>query len=259
MRKMSRKIAAMIAAAMTATTIGAMNAFAADLTLTDGDGGTKTGSVDLNVRVIDGNALTYTSTKVWDIDISATELTWVVKHNLGVRTLTWNSENGTYDLGSDAVDGYEFNRVQTVGDDSNFTGVSDDDEDNDFDKSVTLTNKCNFAVSFTATASNAASVSPTDSDATEYGSDLFSVVAGYTNSMNSYNATSTVTIRPNPLAIESYLNNTGKSAIDELIENNELSKLKLGNTSFEFTGSNTLFGYDSGAGTYNVGNAGTGS
>lgn len=258
MKKMSRKIAAIIAAAMTATTMGAMNAFAADLTLTDGtETGTKTGSVDLNVRVIDGDELTYISNRVWDIDIDATELTWVVKHNLGVQTLIWNSVSGTYDVGPDAVDGYEFNRA-TTGANSNFSGVTDDDAANDFDKSVTLTNKCNFAVTFAATASNAAGVSPTDSDANQYGSALFSVVAGYTNSMNVYDATSVVAIRPNPSAIESYINNGGKTAIAGLAVNDTDSKLRLGSASFTFTGYD-LFDYVSGDDTYTVGDAGTGS
>jgi len=258
MKKMSRKIAAIIAAAMTATTMSVMNVFAADLTLSDGENGTKTGSVDLNVRVIDGDELTYISNRVWDIDIDATELTWVVKHNLGVQTLIWNSVSGAYDVGPDAVDGYEFNRA-TTGANSNFSGVTDDDAANDFDKSVTLTNKCNFAVNFTATASNGTGVSPTEGDAAVYGSALFSVVAGYTNSMNAYDATSKVTIRPNPSAIESYLNNGGKTAIAGLNVNDTNSKLRLGSASFTFTGSNTLFNYGSGENTYSVGDGGTGS
>ena len=247
MSKMSRKIAAMIAAAMTATTIGAMNAFAdySDLSLNDGDGGTKTGSASLNIRKVSGEDLVYNSTKVWDIDIEGNELTWEVKHNLGAQNLTWNSETGSYSLSTLEHEGFDFNETRDNSN-SNYANDGDADEANDFDKSVTLKNKCNFSVTYTASAVNDVTPDTNFLNNPEYSSriNLFNVQSGDSGDMVTYGATADVTIRPDILAIEAYVNNAGRTDFLALAANNTSSKMQLGHTSFVFTGDDTLFEYN---------------
>ncbi len=110
--KKTRKFAALLAALMCVSGMGAMNAFAGNYTIDD-DNNTNDGSSVTNVTDNDAvyanlrvgtnitRADTYQATPTWDVEVSTTDLTWTVTATRTyLTTLTWDSEHGAYSVGS---------------------------------------------------------------------------------------------------------------------------------------------------------------
>ncbi len=194
MKKMSRKIAAIIAAAMTATTMGVMNAFAGAITVPttaaehySNDTTSKEANVSLNIEPYAGLTAptdpdnTEVGKHVWSVTVDQDALVWKVKRNVsgGNYNLQWDT---TY---------HKYKVTDAVNESVSFEMYNNDSAD----KTVTLTNNSNFAVEY-------------DSGITCDLENLFSVSAGGSGTIPVYDknadqvnnvATSTVSFDINTL------------------------------------------------------------
>ena len=201
MKKMSRKIAAIIAAAMTATTMGAMNAFAADLSLSNGDGGTKTGSANLQIQPYNGthnDAVRENDDEhnnVWDIDITFTdELVWKVNRN---------TDGGSYDLNWD-VSQHKYVVDEVIRPSVRFTLKDGDARE----KSVKLSNNSNFPISYNSSISYAAALSP-------YNPNFFSITTGSSGDLAVYDYLNT-TANESTVTVDLNVNNLSQDIWDAM-------------------------------------------
>jgi len=142
MKKM-RKLSALLAAVVTASCMGAMNAFAAGEVstnnYTEGGGGQSTYS-DLKLEpyvTSSSNALTGSSNNdtvnhVWSIDIDGTSLVWEVeKVSTTTYRLKWNPSTNKYEKDSSSTNAsYQMHNGDSVA------------------KTATITNHSNFAVNY---------------------------------------------------------------------------------------------------------------
>ena len=138
--KKTRKFAALLAALMCVSGMGAMNVSAANYTIDDDDN-TNEGSAidsvtnndavyaDLRVSKTVQREDTYQAAPTWNVEVSTTDLTWTVTATRTyLTTLTWNSESGTYSVSS--ID------TGTMGDVTVAGG----------NKTVSILNRSNFSV-----------------------------------------------------------------------------------------------------------------
>jgi len=147
MKKMNKKIAAMLAAVMAVSAMGSMSAFATNVTsehYVNGDD-TKSATVDLQAKVF---TTTETSTAgdidsskddsskhIWNVTISADTLTWdLVKNDNTVykQNVTWNSATHSYEV--------------TRGDNDTILSTYTVAQNDTPDKTVNVKNDSNFAI-----------------------------------------------------------------------------------------------------------------
>jgi hypothetical protein len=245
MKKTLRGIAAIVASAMVTSALGAVNVFATDLTpdsgLTSNSNGGYNTEVSLGAYASTGASETFTSTATWKITIDSQALKWKVNYNSGVTTLTWNGTS--YARSGNAQAGYGFD--QTNGGD-NYNSTTQN-----FDKKVTLTNKCNFDVNINAVTTNKAGVEfPSDYDNSNTQNFFELVKTEGVGTSNNYSLTSStpstdIYIRPNIYAINSYLNNAGKTDFDEKSRTDNTDVLNLGKATLTFTKNGNLYQYNS--------------
>ena len=190
MKKMSRKIAAIIAAAMTATTMGAMNAFADEISVPDtvthysDDNDSKSAYVALNIEPYAGvsNPATAVNTDenkhIWSITIDNDALTWKVARN---------TDGGTFDLEWDTTD-HRYKVKNATGETVSFSMYNNDAAA----KTVSLTNNSNFGVDFSTAITYTENKTPQDTDLIKVTANAIGNIPVYTT-QNSNGITSTVT------------------------------------------------------------------
>ncbi|MBP1533790.1 MAG: hypothetical protein IK999_06650 [Ruminococcus sp.] len=132
MMKMTRKMAAMVAAMMAVTSIGAVNAFAeTNVTPVEGDSQASS-AVLLKVKSTDSprDAQANAIQKQWNVTISAEELSWDIVRIVdgGTYNLIWNNTQHKYEKVSnndgsnryELADVMETDKYVTIRNDSNF-------------------------------------------------------------------------------------------------------------------------------------------
>ncbi len=119
--KKTRKFAALLAALMCVSGMGAMNVSAADINSSSG-----TAEVGLKAYMTDDTNLTYASTQTWKITVEGTELVWeITKTGNAVQNLVW--------------DGREYRPVELDASDVTYDIITPN-------KMVVIKNNSNFAV-----------------------------------------------------------------------------------------------------------------
>jgi hypothetical protein len=243
MKKTLRGIAAIVASAMVASALGAVNVFATDLTPGSGltaSGDNYTADVDLSVTKVTGTTLGYTSTPTWNIVVNTTELSWQVKTFAGTQALTWNPATGTYSTSGEPTGAaVGFNKDTT--DNPNYTNADNTaNTADDFDKTFTVTNHSNFNVGLSVATSNVVTEDAAFVNDHPTQEKLFDVVNG-SASLTTSNQNAIISIRPDPDAIDAYLNNAGLETFSALTGSNTY---KLGKATMTFSRSGGLYNFD---------------
>lgn len=134
MMKMTRKMAAMVAAMMAVSSIGAISAFAETITgpassyPEDSDRSGNV-SVELQAEVNNTNTIIDNYTPVWSIEVNTTALVWNVEVTTsGTDNLIWDPSSQTYSR----QPGQRGKAAQVIG---------------SSDRSISVTNKSNFDIS----------------------------------------------------------------------------------------------------------------
>ena len=97
MMKMTRKMAAMVAAMMAVSSIGAVNAFAEEIRITDSSQSAEV-ALKVNPTYVENSGGVADPIAVWDITVSADNLVWNIQKttNIETATLTWDRDNHKY-------------------------------------------------------------------------------------------------------------------------------------------------------------------